>query len=128
VGDTAPKRDFTFVTDTALAFLDIGIAKGITHGEAYNGGTGRAVTIGETVEMISRLSGCNKPIVSEEARLRPADSEVRALLADNSKLHKATGWVPATKFEDGLAKSIDWWRVQLTGSGGFVRGESNYML
>jgi UDP-glucose 4-epimerase len=125
LGDLTPKRDFTFVRDTAEAFLAIGLAENLVYGEAYNGGTGRAVTIGETAAIISRLAGTDKPIQTEEARMRPANSEVRALLADHAKLTSATGWRPRTSLEDGISQTIDWWRERLKGSS--VRSDAGYM-
>ena len=126
LGDLSTKRDFTFVTDTAAAFLAIGAAETVDYGTAYNGGTGRAVTIGETVDIIRRITGTNKPIETETARLRPANSEVLALLADNARLAAATGWQPAVKLEDGLARTVDWWRARITG--GALRPSSDYMV
>ena len=125
VGDLTPERDFTFVRDTAAAFLAIGAADGIAYGQVYNAGTGRAVTIGAAVAEIARLAGTNKPVVSEAARLRPAASEVRALLADHGKLTAATGWRPAHTLEQGLEATMSWWRGRMVS--GRVRLASGYM-
>ncbi len=126
LGDISTTRDFTFVRDTASAFLAAGAADGLAYGTAYNGGTGRAVAIGEMVEAVRRITGCNKPIVTDDARLRPANSEVTTLLADHARLTAATGWTPATMFEDGLAETIGWWRNRL--GEGRVRRDAGYML
>ncbi|MGQ0671780.1 MAG: SDR family NAD(P)-dependent oxidoreductase [Hyphomicrobium sp.] len=125
LGDLTPTRDFTFVADTAAAFLAIGRADGLAYGQAYNGGTGRAVTIGEAVSEITKLTGNAKPIAIDEARIRPEKSEVRALLADHGKLTRATGWLPGTSLQDGLSSTIDWWREQLEARR--VRTNSSYM-
>ncbi len=125
VGDLAPRRDFTFVVDTARAFLAIGTAEGIAYGTAYNGGTGRSVTIGDTVEAIRAVCGTNKPVVSEAARLRPDKSEVKALIADHGRLTGATGWTPRVSLEEGLAASVDWWRRRV--AAGQLRGGADYM-
>jgi len=125
VGDLTPERDFTLVDDTAAAFLAVGAADGLEYGTAYNGGTGRAVTIGDTVAIIARLAGTNKPVVSESVRLRPKNSEVRALLADNRRLAQATGWQPARTLEEGVAKTIAWWRSRL--QAGRTRRATSYM-
>lgn len=125
VGDLTPTRDFTFVKDTAEAFLAIGTADRVNYGEAYNGGTGTAVTIGETVAEISRLAGTGKQVMTEAQRMRPAKSEVRALLADNRKLTESTGWRPRTSLSHGLQQTIDWWRARL--ASGAVRSGSGYM-
>jgi UDP-glucose 4-epimerase len=77
------------------------------------------------VKEIARLSGTNKPITTENARIRPAASEVRALLADNTKLLKATGWKPAHSLEEGLQKTIEWWRRRLRD--GVARKDTSYL-
>ncbi len=125
VGDLSTGRDFTFVTDTAAAFLAVGLADGISFGEAYNGGTGRMVTIGEMVDAVLRVTGRNKSVVAEAARMRPDKSEVRALLADNGKLAKATGWQPAVSLEDGIGRTIAWWRARI--DSGKARGSASYV-
>lgn len=125
VGDLSTGRDFTFVTDTAEAFLAVGRAEGLAYGEAYNGGTGRMVTIGDMVDSVLRVTGCNKDVVAEAARMRPDKSEVRALLADNAKLAKATGWQPAHSLGDGIARTIAWWRTRL--ASGKARGSATYV-
>lgn len=83
------------------------------------------MTIGETVEAIARLAGTNKPIATEAARIRPEASEVRALLADHSKLTAATGWRPAHTLEQGLERTIQWWRERIRA--GRVRVDARYM-
>jgi UDP-glucose 4-epimerase len=125
LGDLTPKRDFTFVKDTAEAFLQLGLADGLAWGEAYNGGTGRAVTIGEVVAQIVRVVGTDKPISVEDTRIRPANSEVRALLADPEKLRRATGWTARTSLEDGVCETVAWWRARLAAGG--VRADARYM-
>jgi UDP-glucose 4-epimerase len=125
VGDLTTQRDFTFVQDTARAFLAAGLAEGLDYGTAYNGGTGRAVTIGELVTLISRLVGTNKPITVDKKRIRPTKSEVRALLADHSKFTTATGWRAKTCLEDGLRATIDWWEKRIRAK--VVRSDAEYV-
>lgn len=125
VGDLTPERDFTFVRDTAQAFLAIARAEAVSFGQAYNGGTGRAVTIGQTVEAIARLAGANKPVVSEAARIRPPASEVRVLLADHAKLTRASGWQPVHTLEQGLEVTIEWWRAR--SRSGRMRSDTGYV-
>lgn len=109
LGDLTPERDFTFVSDTVNAFL-MAAGPGAEPGRTYNAGTGTAVTIGEVVDQIVTLAGCNKKVTTDTARLRPEKSEVRALIADNSRFREATGWTPEVSLADGLAATIDWWR------------------
>lgn len=125
VGDLTTGRDFTYVSDTAQAFLAVGSAPSVAFGEAYNGGTGRMVSIGELVETVVKVTGTNKRVVSEQARLRPEKSEVRALLADNSKLRAATTWSPEVSLEEGIQRTIDWWTSRL--GSGKARPSATYM-
>lgn len=125
IGDLNTERDFTFVKDTVRAFLSVGCAEKIGFGTAYNGGTGRAVKIGQAVEIITRMAGTNKPLEVAADRMRPSQSEVRALLADPRKLQAATGWTAATSLEDGLAITIDWWRAQIRA--GQIRADDRYL-
>ena len=125
VGDVSTTRDFTFVTDTAAAFLAIGTAPGIEAGTAYNAGTGTAISVGDLIALASGVTGCSKPVEHDEGRMRPAGSEVRALLADSSRLTGATGWRPGTTLSDGLAHAATWWRGRL--GAGRVRAASGFM-
>jgi NDP-hexose 4,6-dehydratase len=61
--------------------------------------------------VLSRL-GKDLPIVVDEERLRPADSEVERLVAGTTKAEKALGWEPETDLDEGLRRTIEW----LTGS------------
>ncbi|WP_340302387.1 SDR family NAD(P)-dependent oxidoreductase [Roseobacter sp. HKCCD7870] len=126
VGDLNPQRDFTFVKDTADAFLSVGLAGGLTYGVPYNGGTGRAVSIAETVDLIIKISGISKPLRRENDRLRPAKSEVLALLSDNSLLKSSTGWSPQTSLEEGIERTIEWWRRKM--NSGQIRTNADFIV
>jgi UDP-glucose 4-epimerase len=125
IGDTSPVRDFTFVEDTVAAFLAISLAPNVELGSVYNAGSGKAVTVQEMVDLVLDLTCCNKPIHREPERLRPANSEVLALLADSSRLNALTGWRPSTPLRDGLARTIAWWRDRISHSR--VRPESSFI-
>ncbi len=124
VGDTSPIRDLTFVEDTAAAFLTAGTAE-LAFGHAYNAGSQRAATIAEVLDLVIELSGSRKPVHRDESRLRPQNSEVRALLADSTQFETQTGWQARTNLRDGLERTISWWRGRL--SEGRVRREMSYM-
>ncbi len=113
VGDTTTERDLTFVTDTAAAFMAAGLADDVEYGHAYNAGNQRAITIGDLIDVILELTSSRKPIIHDEKRLRPTNSEVRALLADSARFARATGWAPKVTLREGLRRTIDWWRGRL---------------
>jgi len=125
VGDTSTVRDFTFVRDTARAFLALGMAPAVNFGQPYNAGSGSAVSVGELLELATELTGCSKPIHRAPARMRPDKSEVRALLADSSRLTANTGWRPATSLREGLSHTIAWWRDRLGRN--MVRKNTDFM-
>ena len=113
LGDLTPRRDFTFVDDTAAAFMAAGTASGLAYGEPFNAGSGKSISIGELVATIARSLNINKPVVESSERLRPAASEVRALIADSRKFSAATGWNPAVPLRDGIQRTAVWWRERL---------------
>jgi UDP-glucose 4-epimerase len=108
LGALDPTRDFNFVADTVAAFVAVGGAEDKVIGQDFNAGSGREITIGDTVRAIAQVMGVEVEVVAEEGRLRPAGSEVMRLLADRSKLHAATGWEPRHTLEQGLAVTAEW--------------------
>jgi NAD dependent epimerase/dehydratase len=125
IGDASTVRDFTFVDDTVAAFLAVGLAPDIEFGRAYNAGSGKAVSVAEMIDLVIALAGRGKPVEHDLDRMRPGDSEVRALLADGSRLASAVGWRPRVDLCDGLTRTIAWWRDRL--SGGLVRREREFI-
>ena len=113
IGDTSTVRDFTYVDDTVDAFLAIGLAPRIEFGRAYNAGSGRAVSVAEMIDLVVDLVGRGKPLLHDAARMRPVNSEVRALLADSGRLAAAVGWHPRVNLCEGLKRTVAWWRDRL---------------
>lgn len=124
-GDTSPLRDFTFVEDTAEAFLALGIAPNIQYGRPYNAGSGKAVSVKDIIDLVLEATHCQRPVVQDPKRMRPAGSEVRALLADSRRLNEDTGWRPRIDLREGLERTIAWWRERL--AMGLVRRETGFM-
>ncbi len=112
LGSTTPTRDFTYVTDTAEGFLALAECDRAI-GHAVNLGTGREIAIGDLAQSLIRASGRPARVVVDEARLRPAGSEVERLLSDNSRARSWAGWVPRVELEEGLARTSDWVRSNL---------------
>jgi len=125
VGDTDVVRDMTFVEDTVEAFLAIGLAPGIEFGQPYNAGSGRCAKISDLISMILDACGSSKPVQHDKTRLRPKNSEVRALLANSDRLTAETGWSAKTQLATGLERTIVWWRTRL--EAGKVRCDARYI-
>jgi dTDP-glucose 4,6-dehydratase/UDP-glucose 4-epimerase len=107
LGAVSPTRDFSFATDTAR-----GLIAGLTApaeqtvGQTINLGSGFEISIGETATMIADVMGVQIEIETDEARLRPANSEVERLWADNSKARQQLGWSPEFAGLEGMRRGI----------------------
>ena len=113
LGDLTPSRDFNFVSDTVEAFMAVSMLDDTHCGQAFNAGSGKMITIAEIVETVVALSGSDKPVSTNTNRMRPANSEVMALMADTTRLNAASGWSPTYDLNAGLAETINWWRERL---------------
>ena len=111
LGALDPTRDFTYVSDTAQAFADLGEAPAsAVVGELFNAGTGTDVAIGQLAADIARLMGVAAEFSEDPRRLRPKDSEVLRLCCDASRLRERTGWQPRHTREQGLEQTIEWFQ------------------
>lgn len=105
LGSLWPRRDYTFVTDTAQAFLRAGSLPAI-EGRVYNVGSGSEISVQELVLKAKQLVGRDLPVVEEAARVRPAASEVHRLLSDSSRAAAELGWSPQVDLDQGLAQTL----------------------
>ena len=111
LGALDPTRDFTYVGDTVDAFVAVGTAPATAVlGEVFNAGTGVEVSIGQLATDIIRVMGADAEVVEDRDRLRPKDSEVMRLLCDSSKLVERTGWRAASSRDEGLQRTVEWFR------------------
>ncbi|MGK5632061.1 SDR family NAD(P)-dependent oxidoreductase [Streptomyces sp. URMC 123] len=111
LGDLRPTRDFTYVEDTAAAFLAVGTAPAErVIGRTFNAGTGGEISVGDLVTLIGKLMDTEVSVRADEQRVRPAASEVMRLVCDASRLRAATGWAPAHGLEAGLRRTIAFFR------------------
>ena len=113
LGNLTPTRDFTFVKDTARAFIEIAKVPEL-NGEVTNVGTNNEISIGELAQLICDLMGHDIQIAADAQRVRPENSEVERLLCDNSKVLKYTDWKPQYTFKTGLQETISWLEKHLS--------------
>jgi NAD dependent epimerase/dehydratase len=108
LGAVSPTRDFSFVEDTAR-----GLIAGLTApaeqavGQTINLGSGFEISVGATAKMIAEVMGSDIEIETDEARLRPLNSEVERLWADNSKARQQLGWSPEFGGIDGMRRGLE---------------------
>jgi nucleoside-diphosphate-sugar epimerase len=77
-------------------------------GQVINIGSGQEISIRNLTNTILRIVGKDIPVICDDQRVRPENSEVQRLCADNSKAQRILGWRPQHTLEDGLAKTIEW--------------------
>ena len=107
LGDTTPTRDFNFVSDTCQGFSQLAqSAEAI--GEVVNIGSNTEISVADTLNMIKDIMHSQVEFVSEDARLRPSQSEVFRLWCDNQKIHQLTGYQAQVGLREGLTKTIEW--------------------
>ncbi|MBZ9687630.1 NAD-dependent 4,6-dehydratase LegB [Clostridium estertheticum] len=107
LGSLTPTRDFNFVKDTAEAFIKVAESEK-TIGEVINAGSNYEITIGDTVKKIISIIGKDVKILCDDERLRPENSEVNRLWADNTKIKELTGWKPNYSIDRGLEETVEW--------------------
>jgi dTDP-glucose 4,6-dehydratase len=111
LGAVTPTRDFNYVTDTAAGFIAV-LESSAAVGQVINIGSNYEISIGDTARVIAEAMGTTIEIETDEARLRPAGSEVERLWADNAKAKTLLGWQPAygglDGFRRGLKQTAEW--------------------
>jgi dTDP-glucose 4,6-dehydratase len=106
LGALSPTRDFNYVEDTVRGFIAaMSSSNGI--GEVVNFGSNFEISVQETANMIADIMKTEVSFVSENERMRPQDSEVERLWADNSKAEKLFGWKPTFSGRDGLRRGLE---------------------
>ena len=108
--DGSPERDFLYVEDAARAYLAIAsnLDRAEVRGEAFNAGGGRPHAVREVVEAIARLAGTGvEPDVRGTGN---PEGEIDRQYVDPTKLRETCGWAPAVDLEEGLWRTIEWYR------------------
>lgn len=112
-GDGSNVRDWLFVSDHCAAIRDV-LAGGRV-GETYNvGGDAERRNI-EVVHALCDAIDARRPRSDGQSRRvqitfvkdRPGHDQRYAI--DASKLKRELGWAPTVSFEQGLARTIDWY-------------------
>jgi NAD dependent epimerase/dehydratase len=109
LGNLEPTRDLNFVADTVEGFIKAAETPAAI-GHTINLGTGREISIRDLATLILKTLGKDLPIAADNVRIRPENSEVERLCADNRKGQSILGWQPKYTLEEGLALTIDWLR------------------
>ena len=109
VGNIGARRDFSDVRDVVRAYVML-VNKG-TPGEAYNVGSGRAVSLRKIVSILRSFCSRKVQIEVEKRRLRRGETTVS--FCSIRKLEQVTGWHPKVDLRDTLRDLYLYWKVAL---------------
>lgn len=98
-------REFLYVEDAAEGIL-LATEK-YNKGDPVNLGSGFEISIKDLVDLIARLTGFKGRIIWDTSK---PDGQPRRRL-DTSKAEKEFGFKAKTNFEEGLKKTVDWYRA-----------------
>ncbi|MEK7831620.1 MAG: NAD-dependent epimerase/dehydratase family protein [Acidobacteriota bacterium] len=111
--DGTPVREFVYVDDVARGYLLLAEKIADTAGEAFNFGADNPVNMLDLVNQIIRLAG-------KDSRLKPTvllnhkiEREIDAQYLSADKAETRLGWRAEISLEDGLQRTIDWYRANL---------------
>ncbi len=97
-------RDWVYIDDVVDLYIEAARNAGRLAGGVYNAGSGLAVTIGEVVETILRLTGASVPVQWGEFPAPPHDAF--PWTADPRRTFEALAWRPRVPLEEGLSRTI----------------------
>jgi len=109
--DGSPERDFLYVEDAVEAYLRLADALDGdgARGEAFNAGGGEPHAVRDVVARICALAGTD---VAPDVRGNGTpDGEIDRQYVDPTKLRTLTGWEPRVDLDEGLRRTIDWYRA-----------------
>ena len=107
LGDGEQSRDFTYIDNAVEANLLACTAPAAkAAGQVFNIATGRRVTLNETFKLLQTLTSYAGPPSYGPER----GGDIKHSLADISRAEAALGYKPRVDFEEGLRRTVEWYR------------------
>ena len=100
-------RDFLFVEDLVEGMLKIAMTPDI-NGEIINLGSGKEISVKEVAMLIRKVVG--NPNIIQFGAIPDRANEVANSVFDIHKAQQIIGWKPKTELEDGLTKTVEWYK------------------
>lgn len=100
-------RDFNYVENMVDGIL-MAATHDKVHPETINLGSGEEITIREFVQKVHQLTGSKSKLEIGALPYRP--TEIWRMSADNRKAAALLGWKPQVSFEEGLKRTVEWYR------------------
>ncbi len=108
-GDGEQSRDFTYIENCVEAnLLACSAPAAEVAGEVFNVAAGARFTLNQTVEILRKLTGYKQGVQYAEER----KGDIKHSLADISKARRRLGYEPKIGFEEGLRRTVEWYRSQ----------------
>lgn len=106
-GDGEQSRDFTYIDNAVEAnLLACKASAAKAAGQMFNVATGRRVTLNETFKLLQGLTS-----YSGQPKYGPErGGDIKHSLADISKAEAGLGYRPKVNFEEGLRRTVEWYR------------------
>ena len=106
LGSVTPTRDFNFISDTVNGFISALSSKSGL-GEVINLGSNFEISIQDIASLIGEIMNQEIKVIDSDERIRPENSEVNRLWADNSKAIEILSWKPEYASLNGLKKGLE---------------------
>jgi NAD dependent epimerase/dehydratase len=107
LGSLHPRRDLTYVEDTAAGFVAAATSESAV-GRTIQLGTNHDVSVGDLVDMVAEVLGRELTVETDPDRVRPDKSEVERLISGPMLASELLGWEPRVDLREGLARTVDW--------------------
>ena len=106
-GDGKQSRDFTFIDNAVQAnLLACKVPAAGVAGNIFNVATGRRVDLNEAFQILKQLINYSGDVKYAPERA----GDVKHSLADLSRAKECLGYNPTVDFEEGLRRTIEWYR------------------
>ncbi len=108
-GDGETSRDFTFIDNAVSAnLLACAAPAAECVGRVFNCATGRRITLNQTFEALKKLTGYLGAVKYVPER----SGDIKHSLADITLAQKHLGYKVLVNFEEGLRRTVDWYKTQ----------------
>jgi UDP-glucose 4-epimerase len=105
-GEGEQSRDFTYVDNAVHACL-LACTAPEAPGRVLNVGTGERWTLNRVLAVLQTITGTNLPAIYQP----PRSGDILHSQADISLARQVLGYEPQVRFEDGLRRTVDWYRA-----------------
>lgn len=113
-GDGQTSRDFTYVDNVVSAnLLACQAPAEMVSGQVFNVATGRSVSLNQLYALLQQLTGYS----GAPEYAPPRGGDIKDSLADSTRARSAMGYEPLVDFEEGMRRTVAWYRQEFSSAG-----------